>query len=199
VGKETPHDQHNSRWGSFLTPTYRVELQTDNAILAVGRDGRHVFFTVNLAERGRRLLVDHTCIGFPTRYIAKAAVNLALCLDSITKMTSAHRRSSTFTGCRAFGLVPPDRTATRGSLRHSCSAVGLRHWLRLHTNKACKGLRGFFIELHECGFGNQRASGARHTRIDKDHFTFVNFAGGHKAEPQVKRPRAARRRYIGRV
>jgi hypothetical protein len=51
--------RHNNRWGSFFTPTYRVELQTDDAIPAGGRDGRHLFFHGESCRAWAALLMDH--------------------------------------------------------------------------------------------------------------------------------------------
>ncbi len=46
--------------------------------------------------------------------------------------------SPSVTGRFARGLVPADLGETRGSLRKSHSAVGLHHWLRLHTKSSSR-------------------------------------------------------------
>ncbi len=51
-------------------------------------------------------------------------------------MTSAHRTSSSRTVRAACELTPRARTLTDAESRQIRSAVGLRHRLRLHTNKA---------------------------------------------------------------
>jgi putative transposase len=51
---------NDKRWGSCVTPTYRKGSSGDNnAVPASECESRHVFFTVNLAERDRCLLLDH--------------------------------------------------------------------------------------------------------------------------------------------
>src|SRR5476649_2254112 len=53
----------------------------------------------------------------------------------MTKITSAQRISAGLIGLRAFGLVPAERALKPGRRRQIASAVGLRHWLRLQTNR----------------------------------------------------------------
>ena len=50
-------------------------------------------------------------------------------------MTSAQRISAGPIGLRAFGLVPAERALKPGRRRQIASPVGLRHWLRLQTNR----------------------------------------------------------------
>jgi len=56
-------------------------------------------------------------------------------LRSMTKMMSAQRMSAGPMCLRALGLVPAERTLKPGRRRQIASAVGLRHWLRLQTNR----------------------------------------------------------------
>jgi hypothetical protein len=60
---------------------------------------------------------------------------------------------------RARGLVPAERTFTFGVLAQICSAVGLRHWLRLQTNKR------FIQSPNQVAIAKRRVAGRR-IRID---------------------------------
>jgi len=72
---------------------------------------------------------------FTTSKRENSATSRDLCFSSITKITSAQRMSSAETLWRAFGLVPAEWTEISGCWRKICSAVALRHWLRLQMNK----------------------------------------------------------------
>lgn len=83
--------------------------------------------------------ISRTWMGVCATSWRKSARKRAACLSSITRMTSAQRISPSVTLRRALVAVPADRASTPGTFRHTASAVGLRHWFLLHTNRMRMG------------------------------------------------------------